>query len=244
MQQHPVVSREEWLVKRRALLAREKEAIHQRDAITAERLALPWVKVDTRYVFDTGSGKKTLAELFDGRSQLMVYHFMLGPGWAAGCPGCSLVADHLGGTLAHLNHHDVTLIAVSRAPLPEIEVYRQRMGWQFPWASSFGTTFNHDFRVSFTPDELASGAVDYNYTPTQSAQANDELPGMSAFYKDEAGNVYHTYSTYARGLEDLIGTFLILDRAPKGRNESGPMEWVRRHDEYEEAPKANACCEG
>lgn len=173
MQQHPVVSREEWLVKRRALLAREKEAIHQRDAITAERLALPWVKVDTRYVFDTASGKKTLADLFDGRSQLMVYHFMLGPGWAAGCP---LVADHLGGTLAHLNHHDVTLIAMSRAPLPEIEAYRQRMGWQFPWASSFGTTFNHDFRVSFTPDELASGAVDYNYTSTQSAQATTNCP--------------------------------------------------------------------
>ncbi|KAF3462849.1 hypothetical protein GO279_00201 [Ralstonia solanacearum] len=171
MQQHPVVSREEWLVKRRALLAREKEAIHQRDAVTAERLALPWVKVDTRYVFDTASGKKTLADLFDGRSQLMVYHFMLGPGWAAGCPGCSLVADHLGGTLAHLNHHDVTLIAVSRAPLPEIEAYRQRMGWQFPWASSFGTTFNHDFRVSLTPDELASGGPPNRRKPTTNCPA-------------------------------------------------------------------------
>lgn len=177
MQQHPVVSREEWLVKRRALLAREKEAIHQRDAVTAERLALPWVKVDTRYVFDTASGKKTLADLFDGRSQLMVYHFMLGPGWAAGCPGCSLVADHLGGTLAHLNHHDVTLIAVSRAPLPEIEAYRQRMGWQFPWASSFGTTFNHDFRVSLTPDELASGGHPIGASQRRTARPERLLQG-------------------------------------------------------------------
>lgn len=242
MQAHPVVSRDEWLIKRRALLAREKEAIHLRDAINAERQALPWVKVDTEYEFDSPEGKKTLAELFDGRSQLMVYHFMLGPDWGAGCPGCSFLSDHIGGMLTHLNHHDVTFVAVSRAPIDKIAAYKKRMGWQFPWVSSFGTAFNHDYRVSFSRDELASGSVDYNYTATPREDAHDELPGMSAFYKDEAGNVFHTYSTYARGLEDMLGTLLLLDRAPLGRNENGLMSWVRRHDEYEDAPKAHGCC--
>ncbi|MDR9383341.1 thioredoxin family protein [Ralstonia sp. 11b] len=242
MQAHPVVSRDEWLIKRRALLAREKEAIHLRDAINAERQALPWVKVDTEYEFDSPEGKKTLAELFDGRSQLMVYHFMLGPDWGAGCPGCSFLSDHIGGMLTHLNHHDVTFVAVSRAPIDKIAAYKKRMGWQFPWVSSFGTAFNHDYRVSFSQDELASGSVDYNYTATPREDAHDELPGMSAFYKDEAGNVFHTYSTYARGLEDMLGTLLLLDRAPLGRNENGLMSWVRRHDEYEDAPKAHGCC--
>ena len=214
MQTHPVVSRDEWFIKRRALLAREKEAIHLRDAVNAERQALPWVKVDTEYIFESSEGKKTLAELFDGRSQLVVYHFMFGPDWDAGCPGCSFFADHVGGMLTHLNHHDVTFVAVSRAPMEKIAAYRKRMGWQFPWISSFGTTFNHDYRVSFSQDELASGSVDYNYTSTPREQAHDELPGMSAFYKDEAGDVFHTYSTYARGLEDMVGTLLLLDRAP------------------------------
>ncbi|MFP3890797.1 thioredoxin family protein [uncultured Ralstonia sp.] len=241
MQQHPVVSQEEWLAKRRALLAREKEAIHLRDAVNAERQALPWVKVDTQYVFDTLDGKRTLAELFGARSQLMVYHFMLGPGWSAGCHGCSFVADHFDGMLAHLNHHDVTLTAVSRAPLAEIEAYKARMGWRFPWVSSFGSTFNHDYHVSFTPEELAGGDVFYNFTAIPVAEANDELPGLSAFYKDEAGNVFHTYSTYARGLEDLLATYQMLDRAPMGRNETKGMDWVRRHDEYEGASKAHAC---
>ena len=242
MPQHPVVSRDEWLIKRRALLAREKEAIHLRDAINAERQALPWVKVDTEYVFDTPDGQKTLAQLFDGRSQLVVYHFMLGPGWEAGCPGCSFLSDHFGGMLPHLNHHDVTLVAISRAPMAEIAAYKKRMGWHFPWVSSFGTTFNHDYHVSFSPEELASGSVDYNYTATPREQAHDELPGMSVFYKDEAGNVFHTYSTYARALEDMVGTLLLLDRTPLGRNETGPMSWVRRHDEYEDTPKPHACC--
>ncbi|ENZ74946.1 MULTISPECIES: thioredoxin family protein [Ralstonia] len=242
MQAHPVVSRDEWLIKRRALLAREKEAIHLRDAINAERQALPWVKVDTEYEFDSPEGKKTLAELFDGRSQLMVYHFMLGPDWGAGCPGCSFLSDHIGGMLTHLNHHDVTFVAVSRAPIDKIAAYKKRMGWQFPWVSSFGSTFNHDYRVSFSQGELASGSVDYNYTATPREEAHDELPGMSAFYQDEARNVFHTYSTYARGLEDMVGTLLLLDRAPLGRNENGPMSWVRRHDEYEDAPKAHGCC--
>lgn len=181
---------------------------------------------------------------FDGRSQLIVYHFMLGPGWEAGCPGCSFLSDHLGGMLPHLNYHDVPLVAVSRAPIAEITVYEQRMGWQFPWVSSFGTSFNRDYRVCFAPEELASGTVDYNYTATPREDAHDELPGMSAFYKDEIGDVFHTYSTYARGLEDMVGALLLLDRAPLDRNETGPMSWVRRQDEYEDTPSSTYTCHG
>lgn len=238
---HPVVSREEWLKARKALLAREKEATRLRDAINAERLALPWVRVDKPYAFDTPRGKRTLAALFDGRSQLIVYHFMLAPGWKAGCDGCSFLADHLDGALIHLNNHDVTLIAVSRARLPEIEAYKRRMGWRFPWVSSYGSDFNYDFQVSFTPDELASGKVHYNYTEIDAAQAAEELPGLSAFSIDETGTVFHTYSSYARGPEELIGTLMILDRAPKGRNETTVMNWVRRHDEYESSAP-HSCC--
>lgn len=237
---HPVVSRDEWLVARKALLAREREETRLRDALRAERLALPWVRVDKAYQFESRGGTRGLAELFNGRSQLIIYHFMLGPDWDAGCSGCSFLADHLDGTLPHLNHHDVTLVAVSRAPLPKIEAYRRRMGWRFPWVSSFGSDFNHDFHVSFTKEELASGTVDYNFTRTPAAQAHDELPGLSAFYRDEAGEVFHTYSSYARGGEELLGTLMILDRAPKGRNEKSTMDFVRRHDEYESAP--NSCC--
>jgi len=234
-QAHPVVSREDWLAARKALLAKEKEAIHLRDKINAERLALPWVKVDKKYLFDTPRGKKSLVDLFNGRSQLLVYHFMLGPGWAAGCPGCSFLSDHFDGALPHLEHHDVTLTAVSRAPLPEIEAYKKRMGWQFPWVSSFGSDFNYDYHVSFTKDDLASGKVVYNFMemPVPPGSTETELPGMSAFYKNEAGDVFHTYSSYARGPEELIGTLMILDRAPKGRNEGKTMDFVRRHDEYE-----------
>jgi predicted dithiol-disulfide oxidoreductase (DUF899 family) len=243
MHRNPVVSREEWLAARRALLVREKEATRLRDEINAERLALPWVKVDKTYIFDTAEGARTLAELFAGRSQLMVYHFMLGPGWGAGCVGCSFLADHLDGALPHLNHHDVTMIAVSRAPLAEIEAYRARMGWRFPWVSSFGSDFNYDFHVSFDQDGSAGRRVFYNFTETDAGQASAELPGLSAFFRDGA-DVFHTYSSYARGPEELIGTFMILDRAPKGRNETTIMEWVRRHDEYEDAPKAPSCCSG
>jgi predicted dithiol-disulfide oxidoreductase (DUF899 family) len=244
MQQHAVVSQEEWLVARSALLAKEKEATHLRDKINAERLALPWVKVEKEYIFDTSHGKKALAELFDGRSQLIVYHFMLGPGWEAGCPGCSFLCDHIDGTLSHLNHHDVTLTAVSRAPLAEIAAYKKRMGWQFPWVSSFSSDFNFDYHVSFTGDDLASGNAIYNFTkaPAPAKPADSELPGLSAFYQDENGDVFHTYSSYARGPEELIGTLMILDRAPKGRNESRTMDFVKRHDEYEDAPQAHACC--
>jgi predicted dithiol-disulfide oxidoreductase (DUF899 family) len=230
---HPIVSQEEWLAARKALLQKEKEETHLRDAVNAARLALPWVKVEKPYVFDTPAGKKSLSELFAGRNQLIVYHFMLGPGWKAGCPGCSFLCDHIDGALPHLNHHGVTWTAVSRAPLAEIQAYTTRMGWKFPWVSASGTSFNHDFHVSFSKEELAKGGVEYNFTQVPAERANDELPGLSAFFRDENGEVFHTYSSYARGPEQIIGTLMILDRAPLGRNESGTLSFVRRHDEYE-----------
>jgi predicted dithiol-disulfide oxidoreductase (DUF899 family) len=244
MTDHAVVSREDWLNARRALLAREKEETHLRDAVNAERLALPWVKVDKAYRFHTPDGERSLADLFDGRSQLLVYHFMLAPDWDAGCPGCSFLCDHIDGAIAHLTHHDVTLTAVSRAPLDRIEAYKRRMGWHFPWASSHGSDFNYDYHVSWTPEQLASGRVDYNFAEEGIEVRDDgtESPGMSAFFKDEDGTIFHTYSAYARGIEDWIGTLMILDRAPKGRNKDDTMNFVRRHDEYEDAaPKAAAC---
>lgn len=237
-----VVSRDVWLKARRELLASEKEATHLRDRINAERLALPWVKVEESYVFDTPAGRKSLADLFDGRNQLIVYHFMLGPEWEAGCVGCSFLADHLDGALPHLNNHDVTLVAASRAPLPKIEAYKKRMGWHFPWVSSGGSTFNFDYHVSFSKDDLAGSTVFYNFEEIDVSRGHDELPGLSAFYKDEAGTVFHTYSSYARGPEELIGTLMILDRAPKGRNEDSTMHFVRRHDEYDDSRKDQSCC--
>ena len=240
--ENPVVSREEWLEARRALLLREKDATHLRDKVNAERMALPWVKVDKDYTFDTLDGPKSLADLFDGRSQLMVYHFMFGPEWEAGCPGCSFLADHLDGTLPHLNHHDVTLVSVARAPLAKIEAYKKRMGWNFPWVSSFGSDFNFDYHVSFTPEDLAKDKVFYNFSPIAPSDANDELPGLSAFYKNEKDEVFHTYSSYARGAEEILGTLMILDHAPKGRNEDSTMDFVKRHDEYEESPQASSSC--
>jgi predicted dithiol-disulfide oxidoreductase (DUF899 family) len=240
--EHDVVSRAEWLEARKALLAMEKEETRLRDKVRAERLALPWVKVDKTYTFDTLSGRKTLAELFDGRSQLIIYHFMFGPDWDAGCPGCSFLADHIDGMLPHLNNHDVTMVVVSRAPLDKIETYRKRMGWTFPWFSSFGSDFNFDYHVSFTKEELASGKVFYNFRETATEDAHDELPGLSAFSKDSDGIVYHTYSDYARGGEELLGTLMVLDRAPKGRNETGTLSFVKRKDEYEATQKPGSCC--
>lgn len=242
MMNNPVVTREEWLEARRALLATEKEETRLRDKIRAERLALPWVKIDKTYTFDTPAGVKTLDALFDGRSQLMIYHFMFGPDWDAGCTGCSFLADHIDGTLPHLNNHDVTFVAVARAPLDKITAYKNRMGWKFPWVSSFGSDFNRDFHVSFTKEELDSGKVFYNFSEISSDKAHDELPGMSAFYRGEDGSIYHTYSDYARGGEEVLATMMILDRAPKGRNESSTMSFLKRHDEYEQAPKAHSCC--
>ncbi|CAN7213925.1 DUF899 domain-containing protein [Neorhizobium sp. LjRoot104] len=241
---NPVVSREEWLEARRRLLALEKEETRLRDKVRAERLAMPWVKVDKDYAFDTPKGRKSLADLFDGRSQLIVYHFMLGPDWDAGCPGCSFLSDHIDGALPHLNHHDVTFIAVARAPLDKIEAYRKRMGWKFPWVSSFGSDFNFDYHVSFSKEDLAGETVYYNFREVPPSEAHDELPGLSAFYRNEAGEVFHTYSSYARGGEELIGTLMILDRAPLGRNEDSTMNFVKRHDEYEQKPQetGSSCC--
>ncbi|UIJ71602.1 thioredoxin family protein [Aurantimonas sp. HBX-1] len=238
MQPNRIVTRDEWLAARLALLANEKAETRMRDENRARRLDLPWVAVETDYRFATPQGEKTLAELFDGRSQLVVYHFMFGPDWDAGCPGCSFLADHLDGTLAHLNHHDVTLVAVSRAPLEKLEAYKRRMGWHFPWVSSQGSSFNRDFHVSFSEDEIASGKVRYNFEEIPAARAATELPGLSAFARDEQGRIFHTYSSYGRGPEELIGTLMILDRAPKGRNEGETMDFVRRHDEYEGGPHA------
>ena len=240
---HEIVSRQEWLNARKALLSLEKEETKLRDKVRAERLALPWVRVEKAYAFDTPQGRKTLADLFDGRSQLIVYHFMYGPDWEAGCPGCSFMADHIDGMLPHLNNHDVTMVAVSRAPLEKLTAYKKRMGWTFPWVSSFGSDFNFDYHVSFTKEELASGKVMYNYRETDAADAHDELPGLSAFFRDEDGAVYHTYSDYARGGEEALGTLMILDRAPKGRNETGTLSFVKRKDEYADAPKAQSCCD-
>jgi predicted dithiol-disulfide oxidoreductase (DUF899 family) len=240
--QNQIVSREDWLEARRALLLKEKEATHLRDKVNAERMALPWVKVEKDYAFDTLGGKRSLSELFDGRSQLIVYHFMLGPDWEAGCPGCSFLCDHVDGALPHLNNHDVTWVAVSRAPVSKIEAYRTRMGWKFPWVSSSTSDFNFDYHVSFTPEDLARDKVEYNFTSIAPENANDELPGLSAFYKNDKGEIFHTYSSYARGPEELIGTLMILDRAPKGRNEDSTMSFLKRHDEYEQSPKASSCC--
>jgi predicted dithiol-disulfide oxidoreductase (DUF899 family) len=237
--QHKIVSRDEWLLARKTLLAHEKELTHLREKLAAERRALPWVKVDKPYAFDTTTGKKTLGDLFDGRSQLVVKHFMFGPGWQEGCLGCSFGADHIDGGLVHLEHHDVSMIAVSRAPLAELLAYKKRMGWRFEWVSSHGSDFNHDYHVSFTKEELAAGTVFYNYAMIEGGM--EELPGLSVFYRDDTGQVFHTYSTYARGAEDLLTTYMVLDLTPKGRNETGPhgnlTDWVRRHDSYEAAQR-------
>jgi predicted dithiol-disulfide oxidoreductase (DUF899 family) len=237
MNQHAIVSREEWIAARKDLLRREKEYTRERDRLAAARRALPWVRIDKPYVFQTPGGEKTLAELFDGRSQLIVYHFMLGPDWKEGCVGCSFVADHVDGAEQHLRHHDVTFTSVSRAPLPEIEAYKKRMGWKFPWVSSFGSDFNYDFNVSFSKEQLSAGKVFYNFRMTD---GHEELHGISVFRKDETGQVFHTYSSYARGLEEVLGTYMFLDITPKGRDEVSTMDWVKRHDQYEE--KADGCC--
>jgi predicted dithiol-disulfide oxidoreductase (DUF899 family) len=202
--------------------------------LSAERRELPWVKVEKNYVFDGPSGKETLADLFDGPSQLIVYHFMFGPEWEEGCRSCSFLADHIDGAVVHLAHRDVTLVAVSRAPLLEIEAFKKRMGWRFKWVSSYGSDFNSDFHVSFTKDDLAKGMTSYNYEVRES-QSEGEAPGTSVFYKDRTGDIFHTYSAYARGLDMLIGAYNYLDLAPKGRDEDAlafTMAWVRHHDRY------------
>jgi predicted dithiol-disulfide oxidoreductase (DUF899 family) len=227
-----IVSETEWLVARKDLLTQEKQFNRQRDALSAARRKLPWVKIEKEYVFDGPKGKETLADLFDGRSQLVIYHFMLGPDWEEGCKSCSYLADHFDGANWHLPHRDVTLAVISRAPLAEIESYKKRMGWRFKWLSSHGSDFNFDYHVSATEEEKAKKKMFYNYETDE--LMSDELPGLSVFYKDEDGQIFHTYSTYARGLDPLVGAYNFLDLVPKGRDENpdSTMDWVRRHDEY------------
>jgi len=240
--QHRVVSRAEWLKARKEHLLREKEYTKLRDKLTAERRALPWVKVEKNYVFDTPQGKKTLADLFDGRSQLIVQHFMFAPSWDAGCDGCSFNADHVDGARQHFEHHDVKYVAIARAPLAKLDAYKKRMGWKFDFVSSGGSDFNFDYHVSFTPEELKRGKVEYNYTTIDNAK-EEELPGFSVFYKNEKGEIFHTYSSYGRGNEETIGAFMWLDMTPLGRNEkNGIMDWVKRHDEYETDAQPKSCC--
>ncbi|WP_035983285.1 DUF899 domain-containing protein [Bradyrhizobium sp. STM 3843] len=250
MTSHPTGTREDWLAARLELLQAEKELTRQSDALAQRRQALPWVRVDKDYRFDTDEGPASLPDLFNGCSQLLVYHFMFGPDFAAGCPSCSMIADGFNGFAVHLAHHDVMLWAVSRAPLAKLKTYKKRMGWTFPWASSAGSDFNFDFNVSITEDQQRKGGTEYNYQPSPARSAADvppkaaqvastcgtdgatfmrDRPGMSAFVCED-GVIYHTYSAYARGLDGLWGSYQWLDRAPKGRNESGM--WWRRHDEY------------
>jgi predicted dithiol-disulfide oxidoreductase (DUF899 family) len=233
MEQPRIVSRDEWLAARKALLVKEKAHTRTGDALSAERRRLPMVRVETPYGFDTPDGRRTLADLFAGRSQLIVYHFMMGPGWVQGCPSCSFLVDHLEGAVVHLASRDVTLVAVSRAPLPEIEAFKRRMGWGLTWVSSYDTDFNRDYHVSFTKDEVANGQMHYNYDTR--LFPSEEGPGFSVFWRNAAGEVFHTYSTYGRGGEVVLGTYHLLDLVPKGRDEDGlpfPMAWVRHHDRY------------
>lgn len=230
---HEIVSREEWVVSRKALLEKEKEFTRLRDQLSAERRKLPRVKVEKNYVFDGPDGKETLSDLFDGRSQLIVYHFMFDPDWSEGCKSCSLLADHYNPAIVHLKHRDVSMVTISRAPLEKLLAFRKRMEWTFKWVSSFDSDFNRDFNVTFTADELESNTANYNYDFKPFPVT--EAPGISVFLKDDDGNIFHTYSSYARGLDIFISTYNLLDIVPKGRDEEGlryTMEWIRHHDRY------------
>jgi predicted dithiol-disulfide oxidoreductase (DUF899 family) len=238
---HAIVSQAEWLQARRALLEQEKALTRQRDELSRQRRGLPWVKVDQNYVFEGPRGSVALSELFAGRTQLIVYHFMFGPDWADGCPSCSMAADDIDASLVHLEQRDATLVMVSRAPIEKIEAFRQRMGWKQPWVSSNRNRFNWDYHVSFTPEEMQKGEVYYNFG--QMRFPSSEAPGVSVFIKDSYGNIFHTYSAYARGLEGLLSAYDLIDMTPKGRDEeqiSFPMAWVRHHDRYPEAKPAHS----
>lgn len=236
-----IVGREEWIRARKAHLRNEKALTRMRDVMSAERRALPWVQVAKAYVFDATEGRRTLGELFGGNSQLIIHHFMFAPDWESGCPSCSLEADHAEGAIVHLQNHDVSYVRVSRAPLAKIEAYRKRMGWKARWVSSYDSDFNYDFHVSFTEEDLEKGTIYYNYAAIDDRKyQHEELPGLSVFYKDDNGDVFHTYSSYARGNEEVTGAFVYLDMTPKGRNETTIMDWVRRHDEYETAERKSA----
>lgn len=243
MQTHPVVSKDEWLNARKALLQKEKAFTRQRDQLSRERRELPWVKIEKEYVFDTPKGKETLSDLFDSRSQLLVYHFMFGPDWVEGCPSCSFWADNFNGIDIHLQHRDVTLIAISKAPLKKLEAYQSRMGWNFTWVSSLANDFNRDYSVSFTPEEIERGEVYYNYQSSQ--YQSEELAGVSVFFKEETNTIYHTYSTFSRGLDMVNGAYHYLDLVPKGRDEDqlpGTMDWLRHRDKYEDSSDKKSCC--
>jgi predicted dithiol-disulfide oxidoreductase (DUF899 family) len=234
MESHRVVSRDQWTEARKALLAKEKEFTRLRDQLSRERRELPWVRVDKEYVFEGASGNKTLTELFAGRGQLIVYHFMFDPSWHEGCPSCSFWADNFNGIIVHLNQRDVSLAAISRAPFAQFAPFQKRMGWSFEWVSSFGTDFNTDYHVSFTPEQVARGEAVYNYAPNKTSMS--ELPGISVFCKAPDETIFHTYSCYARGLDMLNVAYHYLDLVPKGRDEEGlsrPMAWVRYHDSYD-----------
>ncbi len=235
MRYHKAVSREEWLVARKEHLAREKEFTRLRDQLSQARRELPWVLVEKEYWFEGPQGKESLANLFEGQSQLIVYHFMYGPDWSEGCPSCSFWADNFNGIVIHLNHRDINLVAVSRAPWKKLQAYKERMGWSFKWVSSLGSDFNVDYHVSFTPDEMQQGKVFYNYRIGKFP--SDEAPGISVFYKNERGELFHTYSCYARGLDMLNGAYHYMDLVPKGRDEDAlpyAMAWLRRHDQYDD----------
>jgi predicted dithiol-disulfide oxidoreductase (DUF899 family) len=244
MTTHEVVSREAWITASRTFLAEEKAWTRERDRLAAKRRALPWVKVEKDYVFEGTGGTASFAELFDGRSQLVVCHFMFGPDWEEGCPGCSLLADHVDGARQHFEHNDVSFVAVSRGPIAKLEAYRRRMGWQFRWVSSAASDFNLDYHVSFPKGTREKGIV-YNFAEAPDPEI-DELPGLSVFLKEEDGQIYHTYSSYGRGGEMFLGIYSWLDVVPKGRNETGRgnlMDWVKRHDRYEtDGRTRGGCC--
>jgi predicted dithiol-disulfide oxidoreductase (DUF899 family) len=239
MTHHTIASREQWLAARKELLAEEKDLMRQGDDLARRRRELPWVPVEKDYRFDTVEGPKTLAELFAGRSQLLLYHFMFGPDSTDGCVGCSFLVDHLDGAIPHVNARDLTVVLASRGPVEKLQAYKRRMGWKLDWVSSGPGDFNHDFGVSFTPEQIAAGS-EYNFAPID--EPHEDLPGMSAFALSD-GVVYHTYSGYGRGLEALDGAYQLLDFAPKGRDEDDlpfPQAWWRRHDEYDAAPAGTA----
>ncbi len=231
---HPVVSHDEWVAARMALLAREKEFTRARDALSRARGELPWERVDKEYVFETTEGPRTLAQLFDGRSQLLVYHFMFAPEWDEGCPSCSFWADNFNSVIVHLNHRDVTMVAISRAPVAKLEAFRKRMGWSFRWVSSGGNDFNYDYGVSFRPDQVkGEGFYNYRLGPTGST----DREGASVFYQDPSGAVFHTYSAFARGIDLVNNAYNYLDMVPKGRDEEKEVwvqAWVRHHDRYQD----------
>ncbi|TLV02295.1 DUF899 domain-containing protein [Dyadobacter luticola] len=239
---HPVVSQQDWITARKQLLVKEKELSRLQDELSAERRALPWTKVDKNYTFESTHGPVTLSGLFGKNSQLLIYHFMFAPEWEEGCPGCSFLADHIDGANLHLAHHDVSVVVVSRAPLATILPFKKRMEWKFEWVSSFSSDFNYDYHVSFTDEQIEKGQVYYNYEYAKH-DSGTESPGTSVFYKDEEGNIYHTYSAYARGGDVLIGAHNFLDFTPKGRNEDVIMDWMRHHDKYEDFKKdPGSCC--